>query len=114
MEQQGPEIGVSDGVSDSPQDGGKAEQELRATTVAAPDAAFRATAQVLPVRPMSEADLKTAFTWSKTEGWNPGVEDAKAYYAADPEGWFMAHLDAEPVASLSAVKYGDNYGFIGM
>ena len=114
MVQQSPEVGVSDVVSDSARDGGKAEQEPQVTTVAAPDAAPRATAQVLPVRVMNEADLKTAFMWSKTEGWNPGVEDSKAFHAADPEGWFMAHLDDEPVASLSAVKYGDNYGFIGM
>lgn len=47
------------------------------------------------------------------EGWNPGLSDALAFYATDPEGFFMARLDHEIVGCISAVAYDDSFGFMG-
>lgn len=47
------------------------------------------------------------------EGWNPGLEDASAFYAADPTGFFVAEKAGEKIGCISAVAYGANYGFLG-
>ncbi len=65
------------------------------------------------IRSMSQGDLATAIGWAREEGWNPGHEDLEPFYAADPGGYFMGHVGEEPVSCISAVRYGDDYGFIG-
>ena len=71
------------------------------------------TADRFAVRTMTRAELDVAIGWAAAEGWNPGLHDADAYYAADPEGFFIGLLDGEPVASVSAVKYSPEYAFMG-
>lgn len=63
---------------------------------------------------MSRHDLELAIEWAATEGWNPGLHDADCFYAADPQGFFMGFLGDEPIGSISAVKYGTTFGFIGL
>jgi GNAT superfamily N-acetyltransferase len=67
----------------------------------------------MTIRQMSQNDLQVAIDWAAAEGWNPGKQDAASFYNTDPDGFFMGLLDDEPVASISAVRYGDNFGFIG-
>ncbi|MDB9529133.1 GNAT family N-acetyltransferase [Oscillatoria sp. CS-180] len=62
---------------------------------------------------MSSGDLEKAIAWAADEGWNPGLRDAHCFYVADPDGFLMGFLDGEPIASISAVKYGAEFGFIG-
>lgn len=62
---------------------------------------------------MTRNDLNLAVEWAAGEGWNPGQHDADAFFAADPEGFLLERLDGEPVAVISAVKYGERFGFIG-
>lgn len=65
------------------------------------------------VRTMTRQDLDTAVSWAAKEGWNPGLHDADPFYQTDPNGFFMGYLDNQPIASLSAVSYGNNFGFMG-
>lgn len=65
------------------------------------------------IRPMMRAELDLALDWAAAEGWNPGLFDADAFYAADPEGFLIARLDGEPVAVISAVRYAETFGFLG-
>ncbi len=65
------------------------------------------------VRTMLPAELDIAVQWAEREGWNPGLQDARCFYAADPEGFFIGLLDDLPVACLSAVRYGETFGFMG-
>jgi Acetyltransferase (GNAT) domain/Acetyltransferase (GNAT) family len=65
------------------------------------------------IRQMTRGELDIAIDWAAAEGWNPGLHDADAYYASDPEGFFIGLLDGEPVGSVSAVKYGPEYAFMG-
>ncbi|MFE4692722.1 GNAT family N-acetyltransferase [Streptomyces sp. NPDC056749] len=58
-------------------------------------------------------EMTTFLEWAEDEGWNPGKLDRLPFHAADPHGFFMGRLDAEPVTSVSAVRYGADYGFIG-
>ncbi len=65
------------------------------------------------IRTMTGQDIKTAIDWAAAEGWNPGMHDAESFYAADPNGFFIGEIDGEAVATLSAVKYGNSFGFVG-
>jgi ribosomal protein S18 acetylase RimI-like enzyme len=66
------------------------------------------------VRPATRQELLHAIEWAAIEGWNPGLYDADAFYAADPNGYLMGFLDDKPIASLSAVSYGPDFGFLGL
>ena len=66
------------------------------------------------VRPISRAELEIPLAWARQEGWNPGKSDADAFYAIDPRGFYMGFLDGEPIASLSAVSYDEDFGFLGL
>ena len=66
---------------------------------------------------ISQLDLggvRTVVDWAAAEGWNPGLHDAEAFAAADPEGFLGASVDGEPAGAVSAVRYGAGFGFIGL
>jgi ribosomal protein S18 acetylase RimI-like enzyme len=65
-------------------------------------------------RVMTAAEVALAIDWAAQEGWNPGLHDARTFRAADPEGFFVGELRGEPVASLSVVKYGAGFAFLGL
>lgn len=52
--------------------------------------------------------------WAADEGWNPGLDDARAFHAADPEGFFVAEEDGEIVAAISVVNHSDSFAFLGL
>jgi hypothetical protein len=61
----------------------------------------------------STDDVRTICGWAADEGWSPGRTDHWAFLAADPSGFLMGRLDGEPVASISVVRYGADFGFLG-
>jgi hypothetical protein len=63
---------------------------------------------------MTRDDVVLALEWAASEGWNPGLHDADAFLAADPAGFFVLTIDRRPVATLSAVRYGEGFGFLGL
>jgi hypothetical protein len=68
------------------------------------------------VRTMRRGELDWAMEQMAREGWNPGLHDAEAFFAADPEGFFIALRGEEPVGAISAVRYDapeSPFGFIG-
>jgi ribosomal protein S18 acetylase RimI-like enzyme len=62
---------------------------------------------------MTEADLQLALDWAAAEGWNPGWRDGAAFYAADPEGFWMGEVEGEAIACISTVCYSPAFAFIG-
>ncbi len=62
---------------------------------------------------MTRQDLDLAIDWAAAEGWNPGLQDADCFYAADADGFLMGWLADQPIAAISAIKYGDRFGFLG-
>jgi len=66
------------------------------------------------IRVLTAGEVATLIDWAAGEGWNPGINDAVAFHAADPEGFLGAFVDGEMVAGISAVAYGDAFGFIGL
>lgn len=66
-------------------------------------------------RPATLSELSLILDWAAEEGWNPGLDDAEAFFAADPAGFFVA-LDAQdkPIASISVVNHSDDFAFLGL
>ena len=64
-------------------------------------------------RTMTRQEIEIPIEWAAKEGWNPGLYDGESFHAADPDGFILGLLDDEPIASISAVKYGTSFGFIG-
>jgi Acetyltransferase (GNAT) domain len=69
---------------------------------------------VAGVERMTRDEVGLALGWAASEGWNPGLHDAEAFLAADPQGFFVFKVDGQPVATLSAVRYGEGFGFLGL
>jgi len=66
------------------------------------------------MRKLDVAGLATiTIPWMRDAGWNPGLHDAGTFYTADPGGFLVGELDGEPIATVSAVRYDDAFGFIG-
>ena len=65
------------------------------------------------VRVMNERDIAQVVDWAQSEGWNPGLNDASIFRAADPEGFLIGMVDNKPVASISVVRYNEDFGFLG-
>ena len=66
------------------------------------------------IRAMSRSELQLAIGWARDEGWNPGLHDATSFHAADPEGLLVGVLDGRPISSISVVRYGQTFGFLGL
>ena len=69
--------------------------------------------QKYDVRTMTRTEVDLAVDWAALEGWNPGLHDADCFYETDPNGFFIGMLNDEPIGCISAVSYGESYGFIG-
>ena len=68
----------------------------------------------MTIRAMSLKDLQLVLGWAKEEGWNPGLDDAEAMLAADPEGFLIKVVDGEPVAAISVVNHDPSFAFLGL
>ncbi|MFO1398937.1 MAG: GNAT family N-acetyltransferase [Burkholderiales bacterium] len=66
------------------------------------------------VRTMSAAERERAIGWAAAEGWNPGLHDATTFATADASGFLVGVLDGEPIASISVVRYGATFAFLGL
>ena len=60
-------------------------------------------------------ELEEILDWAADEGWNPGLEDAAAFYGTDPEGFFVAVDEADvPIAAISVVNHTETFAFLGL
>ena len=65
-------------------------------------------------RTATATDIALMLDWAAAEGWNPGLDDAAAFHAADPDGFFVAEGDGQPVAAVSVVNHSDVFAFLGL
>ncbi len=66
------------------------------------------------MRTATLADVNLMLDWAADEGWNPGLDDAAAFHASDPEGFFVAERAGAPVAAISVVNHDDRNAFLGL
>ena len=67
----------------------------------------------IEIRNMTRDELDLALEWAAREGWNPGLDDAGAFWAADPGGFLLALKDGNPVGCVSMIRYGGEFAFGG-
>ncbi|MBK1650025.1 GNAT family N-acetyltransferase [Rhabdochromatium marinum] len=65
------------------------------------------------IKTMTREEVDIAVEWAAQEGWNPGLHDAECYYTADHKGFLIGYLGNEPIATISAIQYGKEFGFLG-
>jgi len=65
-------------------------------------------------RTATAAEIERMLEWATEEGWNPGLEDAAAFRAADPAGFFVAEANGAPVAAISVVNHAEAFAFLGL
>lgn len=68
----------------------------------------------MTIRVMTSEDLRMVLGWAEDEGWNPGLDDAEAFRAADPQGFLIKVVDDEPVAAISVVNHDPDFAFLGL
>jgi hypothetical protein len=67
---------------------------------------FKKISDQLSICRMNQADMHYVMsTWALQEKWTPTQFTIEAFYAADPNGYYMLFNNDEPVASLAAVCY---------
>ena len=65
---------------------------------------------------ITPATLKQALqlgAWAEREGWSPGLGDIEVFYAADPQGFLVGHIQDRMVAAASAIHYDRDFAFCG-
>jgi GNAT superfamily N-acetyltransferase len=65
------------------------------------------------IEPDGARAARVAVAWADAEGWNPGLDDAERFQAADPGAFLFSERDGEVVATVSCALYGDGYAFVG-
>ncbi len=66
------------------------------------------------IKHMTAKEVEVAIDWATKEGWNPGIHDSECFYAADPDGFYVAKLNHEIVGTMSVVKYSEDFAFGGL
>jgi len=62
---------------------------------------------------MKPEEMDLAVEMAAAEGWNPGIYDADCFYNSDPNGFFVGEHNNRIIAVKSAVRYGNEFGFMG-
>jgi ribosomal protein S18 acetylase RimI-like enzyme len=68
----------------------------------------------LKIRKMRRDEAEFVIQMEAGEGWIPGIHDGEIFYETDPDGFFIAEVEGEPIGCVSAVAYDDSYGFLGL
>jgi len=68
----------------------------------------------MKLRRMTAGELPAVLDWAAEEGWNPGLDDAAAFYATDPGGFFVAEIAGRIVAAISVVNHTGALAFLGL
>jgi len=66
------------------------------------------------IKTLDENGVRNLLSWAATEGWNPGCDDAAAFFSTDPSGFLMLFVGEEPAAGISVVRYSNTHSFLGL
>ncbi len=65
-------------------------------------------------RNATQDELAAILEWAAREGWNPGLQDAAAFWQADPGGFFVATVEDQLAAAISVVNHTEVFAFLGL
>ncbi|MEX1108827.1 MAG: GNAT family N-acetyltransferase [Dongiaceae bacterium] len=66
------------------------------------------------IRLLDRQETVRMVEWAAAEGWNPGLNDADAFSATDPGGYWGLFEDGAMLATISVVRYGAAFAFVGV
>ena len=68
------------------------------------------------IKKVSSADeMRSTLTeFEIMEGIMPALDDHQLFYNTDPDGFYIGQLDGKTISSISLVKYGDSFAFLGI
>ncbi len=66
------------------------------------------------VRPLTRDELDVVLRWAVDAGWNPGLHDADALWAADPDALGGVEVDGMLVGAGATVRRGSRAGGVGL
>ncbi|WP_425090906.1 GNAT family N-acetyltransferase [Tropicimonas sp. S265A] len=70
---------------------------------------------MIEFRTATLSEVAQILDWAAQEGWNPGLDDAGAFFATDPDGFFVAvDKSGEPIAAISVVNHTPDFAFLGL
>lgn len=69
---------------------------------------------VTSIDTLNEAQVQEILQWAADEGWNPGIDDAAAFYKSDPGGFFGISIEGELQACVSIVRQNTTCAFLGL
>lgn len=67
----------------------------------------------LQIRALRRDEMALPLDWAAREGWNPGLHDADSFFATDGGGFLVGEIGGAAIGTISAVRYGNAFGFIG-
>lgn len=67
----------------------------------------------MTIRTMTLDDLDLVLQWAAEEGWNPGLDDAPAFFEADPAGFLIKEVGGKPAVAISVVNHDADFSFLG-
>lgn len=67
----------------------------------------------LVIRNMTRPEVDELVEWAAREGWNPGLHDADAFWATDPDAFIAAELGGELIGGGAITSYHCAFGFMG-
>lgn len=65
-------------------------------------------------RNATQEELVPILEWAAQEGWNPGLQDAAAFWQADPGGFFVATVEDQLAAAISVINHTEGFAFLGL
>ena len=66
------------------------------------------------IRPMNAQEVQQLVAWAGDEGWNPGVNDAQAFWNLDPDGFLAIAENDKLIGGGAIIRHGDDFGFMGL
>lgn len=68
----------------------------------------------LRLRAMTAVEVEQLVAWAAAEGWNPGLDDARTFWATDPDGFLAAEWQGELIGGGAIVRHHADFGFMGL
>lgn len=75
---------------------------------------FEPSNKSFEIRNMDRDGVGEAVVWADREGWEPGLDDAAAFFEADREGFFSMTTEGRTLAMISAVRCSSEVAFVGL
>jgi predicted GNAT family N-acyltransferase len=66
------------------------------------------------IRTATALEIDFIMNLAAAEGWNPGLSDGSLFYHADPSGFLVMEEDGQLTGCVSAVRYDQHFGFLGL